>query len=128
MFLRALDPLERDFTAADSLGLAGLLELAERSREAVDELWAPSECEGFPEARMARLLAVIGAALAQAVRNHFARADMWAGRGSIRDELRAAAAVCARWSTACAELGRVWVRPRRAWSGPPLAGMCSVRN
>ena len=55
LFVRALEPVARDLAGSE---LLGLLEVAERLQDALDDVWSPAEGEGFPEDRMQRLVQV----------------------------------------------------------------------
>ena len=67
-FRDILAPLGRDFDALAVLPWEGILELMERTQSALDEAWcAPPDPFAYPEARMLRLIEVMGGAVAAAV-------------------------------------------------------------
>ncbi|KPP72256.1 cytoplasmic dynein 2 heavy chain 1-like [Scleropages formosus] len=114
----SLAPLDRvclghqEFSSLENVALGDALELVESTRDAVDEVWRQNEHDQYPEARMQRLMDVIGSALARYVQKKLSSVKLWEEPFFIvRENLRAGLAVCEHWAGTCEHLtGQLWKR------------------
>ena len=69
---------------------------------------------------------MVGSALAQGLRNVFLKVNFWSTTSTrVRDDLRSAIAVCARWIAVTQELTTtLWSQPHRAWLSPAFSDSC----
>jgi dynein heavy chain 2 len=122
-FNEEFQPLTTDFGNMISLSLLEMLELLERTQDALDDVWKQVQFEPvFPLPRMKRLLEVMGTAISSSIPRKLVELDVWHGPfGSVRDSLRNAAAVCSRWTLVCSELtGQYWKSyQRNPWTDDP---------
>lgn len=56
----------QEYEGLDALSLSDVVELVEQSRETLDDVWRQTEFQPYPEARMVRLMDVIGGNLPEA--------------------------------------------------------------
>ncbi|MFT7803200.1 cytoplasmic dynein 2 heavy chain 1 [Arapaima gigas] len=111
-FAELFQPLEKEFGNLESVALSDALELVESTRDTVDEVWRQNEHDPYPEARMQRLMDVIGVVLARYVQKKLRSVKLWEEPFfSIREHLRAGLAVCEHWAGICEHLtGQLWKR------------------
>uniref|UniRef100_A0A8C9S5I7 Cytoplasmic dynein 2 heavy chain 1 n=1 Tax=Scleropages formosus TaxID=113540 RepID=A0A8C9S5I7_SCLFO len=111
-FAELFQPLEKEFSSLENVALGDALELVESTRDAVDEVWRQNEHDQYPEARMQRLMDVIGSALARYVQKKLSSVKLWEEPFFIvRENLRAGLAVCEHWAGTCEHLtGQLWKR------------------
>ncbi|CAM9178225.1 unnamed protein product, partial [Hapterophycus canaliculatus] len=113
---RALEPLREPFAGLSGLQMEELEELMELTHTALDEVWKADGGGGargcYPQARMAHLFDVIGAALCRHVQEKLQPLDIWAGPLSdVRTKLLEGAQVCSKWCRMTEELSSSY------WSG-----------
>ncbi|CAM9204031.1 unnamed protein product, partial [Ectocarpus fasciculatus] len=114
--VRALEPLREPFSALSGLQTEELEELMDITHTALDEVWKADGGGGargsYPQARMAHLFDVIGAALCRHVQEKLRPLDIWAGPLSdVRTRLLEGAQVCSKWCRITEELSSSY------WSG-----------
>ncbi|XP_062329494.1 dynein cytoplasmic 2 heavy chain 1 [Osmerus eperlanus] len=108
-------PIQKEYAGLEGVSLADAVELVEVSREMLDDLWKQTDHDPYPEARMLRLMDVIGGALGRYVQKKLSSLRLFeepftSVRESLRS-LRVAVAICEQWVSACEHLtGQVWKR------------------
>ncbi|XP_028817493.1 cytoplasmic dynein 2 heavy chain 1 isoform X3 [Denticeps clupeoides] len=118
--LEQFKPLEKDYGNLDSVALIDALDLVASTRDVLDDVWKQNEHAPYPEARMQRLMDVIGGALGGYVQKKLSSLKLWEDLFlSVKENLKAGLAVCEQWSGACEHLtGQQWKRyAPHPWKG-----------
>ncbi|XP_024132434.1 cytoplasmic dynein 2 heavy chain 1 [Oryzias melastigma] len=119
-FTEQFKTIQKEYEGLDALSLSDVVDLVEQSRETLDDVWRQTEFEPYPEARMVRLMDVIGGALGRYVQRKLSDAKVFEEPfASVRDNLRMAISVCEQWVTACQFLtGQAWKKySPHPWKG-----------
>ncbi|TNN71605.1 Cytoplasmic dynein 2 heavy chain 1 [Liparis tanakae] len=112
--------IQKELAGLDGCSLLDGVELVEQSRDALDDVWRQAEVEPYPEARMGRLMDVIGGALGRFVQRKLSGLKIFeVPFVSVRENLRTGVSVCEQWVAACEHLtGQVWKRHTpHPWKG-----------
>ncbi|CAN0042899.1 unnamed protein product [Ascophyllum nodosum] len=123
---RAFEPLCEPFARLSSLQMEELEELMDLTHTALDEAWKADAGGGtrgsFPQARMAHLFDVIGAAFCRHVQEKLQPLDLWGGTLSeVSIRLLEGIQVCSRWCRVAEELtSSYWPGfIQHPWKGDP---------
>ncbi|KAK2847119.1 hypothetical protein Q5P01_010118 [Channa striata] len=105
-------PIQKEFTGLDGLSMSDVVDLVEQSRDILDDVWRQTDFEPYPQARMVRLMDVIGGALGRYVQKKLSGIKIFEEPFvSVKENLRMGAAICEQWVVACEHLsGQVWKR------------------
>uniref|UniRef100_A0A8B9KZF7 Cytoplasmic dynein 2 heavy chain 1 n=1 Tax=Astyanax mexicanus TaxID=7994 RepID=A0A8B9KZF7_ASTMX len=112
-----------DYSNLESLSLLDALELAENSRDVLDDVWRQNEHTPYPEIRMRRLMDIIGSSLGRFVQKKLCVLHLWEDPYlTVRENLREGVTLCEQWVTACEHLtGQLWKRySPHLWEGDKL--------
>lgn len=119
-FAKLLQPLVERFAKLDAQQLTQdeVTRLLEDSQDVLTDVFAEDSFqEQYPQARMQRLMEVIGQALTKYVRVSLKSVDFWGGSlGSVKQATSEGAALFDTWETATNMLGSMW---RGRWKGGP---------
>ncbi|KAF3692878.1 Cytoplasmic dynein 2 heavy chain 1 [Channa argus] len=113
-------PIQKVYTGLDGLSMSDVVDLVEQSRDILDDVWRQTDFEPYPEARMVRLMDVIGGALGRYVQRKLSGIKIFEEPFvSVKENLRTGAAICEQWVVACEHLtGQVWKRQvLHPWKG-----------
>uniref|UniRef100_H2M4S9 Cytoplasmic dynein 2 heavy chain 1 n=1 Tax=Oryzias latipes TaxID=8090 RepID=H2M4S9_ORYLA len=119
-FTEQFKTIQKEYEGLDALSLSDVVELVEQSRETLDDVWRQTEFQPYPEARMVRLMDVIGGALGRYVQRKLSDSKVFEEPfASVRDNLRMAISICEHWVTGCEFLtGQAWKKySPHPWKG-----------
>uniref|UniRef100_A0A8B9KYT5 Dynein cytoplasmic 2 heavy chain 1 n=1 Tax=Astyanax mexicanus TaxID=7994 RepID=A0A8B9KYT5_ASTMX len=122
-FSELFKPIVKDYSNLESLSLLDALELAENSRDVLDDVWRQNEHTPYPEIRMRRLMDIIGSSLGRFVQKKLCVLHLWEDPYlTVRENLREGVTLCEQWVTACEHLtGQLWKRySPHLWEGDKL--------
>uniref|UniRef100_A0A8C8DIA2 Dynein cytoplasmic 2 heavy chain 1 n=1 Tax=Oryzias sinensis TaxID=183150 RepID=A0A8C8DIA2_9TELE len=101
-FTEQFKTIQKEYEGLDALSLSDVVDLVEQSRETLDDVWRQTEFQPYPEARMVRLMDVIGGALGRYVQRKLSDSKVFEEPfASVRDKLRMAISICEHWVTGC---------------------------
>ncbi|KAG1684369.1 Cytoplasmic dynein 2 heavy chain 1 [Nymphon striatum] len=123
-FQSLLEPLQKPFSALDSMSYSDCREFIELLYNLLDDIWRQEQVTpGYPQKHMAVLLNVIGSRFVRYVQNQLSNLDLWMDTYSVmEDAMQQGIFICNSWSDICEKLTKtIWpgyaIHP---WNGSNL--------